>query len=139
MSFSRKIRVWHDCLCSYKMSCFNFILKVMDLNEEHEQSTSYNYDIDFVRNLILEFNRLLSFVISLYQKQLYITNCMNFKIVSRISSFVFSQVLIWVFMWSLSFFACPFFKCNHCLSIHVLIIHIILFNSISIFCFNSIY
>lgn len=58
-----------------------FILKVMDLNE---QSTSYNYDIDFVRNLILEFNRLLSFVISLYQKQLYITNCMNFKIVSRI-------------------------------------------------------
>lgn len=63
-----------------------FILKVMDLNE---QSTSYNYDIDFVRNLILEFNRLLSFVISLYQKQLYITNCMNFKIVSRIFSICF--------------------------------------------------
>lgn len=75
-----------------------FILKVMDLNEDHEQSTSYNYDIDFVRNLILEFNRLLSFVISLYQKQLYITNCMNFKIVSRIFSICFSQVLIWVFM-----------------------------------------
>lgn len=63
-----------------------FILKVMDLNE---QSTSYNYDIDFVRNLTLEFNRLLSFVISLYQKQLYITNCMNFIIASRIFSICF--------------------------------------------------
>lgn len=114
-----------------------FILKVMDLNE---QSTSYNYDIDFVRNLTLEFNRLLSFVISLYQKQLYITNCMNFKIVSRIFIICFlTSFNLGFYMWSLSFFACPFFKCNHCLSIHVLIIHIILFNSISIFCFNSIY
>lgn len=78
------------------------ILKVMDLNE---QSTSYNYDIDFVRNLILEFNRLLSFVISLYQKQLYITNCMNFKIVSRIF------IICFLASFNLGFYVIAFLFC----------------------------
>lgn len=80
----------------------SFILKVMDLNE---QSTSYSYDIDFVRNLILEFNRLLSFVISLYQKQLYITNCMNFKIVSRIF------IICFLTSFNLGFYVIAFLFC----------------------------
>lgn len=78
-----------------------FILKVMDLNE---QSTSYNYDNDFVRNLTLEFNRLLSFVISLYQK-LYITNCMNFKIVSRIF------IICFLTSFNLGFYVIAFLFC----------------------------
>lgn len=57
----------------------------MDLDEEHGQATSY--DIDFVGDLTLEFNRnvvICDFPIlkTTVQKK----NCMNFKIMSRVFS-----------------------------------------------------
>lgn len=56
----------------------------MDLDEEHEQATSY--DIDFVGDLTLEFNRTVVICDFPILKTTVQKNCMNFKIMSRVFS-----------------------------------------------------